>query len=45
MPEKLERCVRKVKKKGGVRNAWAVCKAALSGKTNWKKGVRKRKKK
>ncbi|MBA7597089.1 hypothetical protein ES703_04084 [subsurface metagenome] len=45
MPEKLERCVRKVKKKGDVRNAWAVCKAALSGKTNWKKGARKRKKK
>jgi hypothetical protein len=45
MPEKLERCVRKVKKKGGVKNEWAVCKAALSGKTNWKKGARKRKKK
>jgi len=45
MPEKLERCVRKVKKKGGVRNAWDVCKAALSGETNWKKGARKRRKK
>lgn len=45
MPEKLERCVDKVEKKGKVRNAWAVCKAALSGKTNWKKGAKKRKKK
>ena len=45
MPEKLERCVKKVEKKGDVRNAWAICKAALSGKTNWKKSRRKRKKK
>lgn len=25
MPAKLERCVRKVKAKGGAYNAWAVC--------------------
>ncbi len=45
MPEKLERCVKKVEKKKGVKNAWAICKAAISGKTDWKKGARKRKKK
>lgn len=25
MPKVLERCVRKVKKKKGVRSAWAIC--------------------
>ena len=44
MKEKLERCVRKVKKKGGIKNAWAVCKASLSRKTNWKKGAKRKKK-
>ncbi len=28
-PAKLDRCVRKVKAKGGARNAWAVCNASL----------------
>lgn len=28
-PAKLERCVRKVKKQKGTRNAWAICTAAL----------------
>ena len=28
-PEKLDRCVKKVKAKGGARNAWAVCNASL----------------
>lgn len=32
MPSKLERCVKKVKKKGKVRNPYAVCKAALKKK-------------
>ena len=29
-PEKLDRCVRKVKAKGDARNAYAVCNASLS---------------
>lgn len=32
MPKKLERCVRKVKAKGGVRDPWAVCMAATGKK-------------
>ena len=32
MPKKLEDCVRKVKRKGKVKNAWAVCNAALDKK-------------
>jgi len=28
-PTKLERCVRKVKRKGNVRNPWAVCRSSL----------------
>lgn len=28
-PEKLHRCVRKVKAKGGVDNPWAVCNASI----------------
>ncbi len=32
MPKKLERCVRKVTKKGGVKSPWAVCKASLKKK-------------
>ena len=42
MPEKLERCVRKVKAKGGVRNAWAVCKASIYGKKKKRKNPKKR---
>jgi len=37
MPAKLDRCVKKVKKKGKVRNAWAVCKAAFKKKKKAKK--------
>lgn len=29
MPSKFDRCVRKVEKKGEVRNPYAVCRAAL----------------
>lgn len=29
MPKKLHGCVEKVKRRGGVRNPWAVCKKAL----------------
>jgi len=32
MPAKLDRCVKKVKAKGGVKNPWAVCKASLKKK-------------
>jgi len=32
VPKKLESCVRKVKAKGKVRNAYAVCNATLKGK-------------
>jgi hypothetical protein len=31
-PAKLERCVKHVKAKGGVDNAWAVCNASLNKK-------------
>lgn len=34
---KLERCLKKVKKKGTARNPWAVCQAALKGKKRGKK--------
>lgn len=37
MPAKLERCVRKVKRKGGAKNPWAVCKAAVGKKKTKKK--------
>lgn len=40
MPEKFDRCVRKVKAKGGARNPYAVCNAAMKG-----KGTHKAKKK
>lgn len=33
MPEKLDRCVSKVKSKGGVDNAWAVCNASIGKET------------
>lgn len=42
MPAKLERCVKKVRAKGGVRDPWAVCVAALGTK---KKKERKGRKK
>ena len=46
MPPKLERCVRKVKRKGGVKNAWAVCIKATGIKRKkgggWTKGKKKR---
>jgi|TARA_Y100000296_G_scaffold75055_1_gene94287 hypothetical protein len=29
MPREFERCVRKVKAKGGVKNAYAVCRASM----------------
>jgi hypothetical protein len=32
VPKKLDRCVKKVKAKGGVKNPWAVCKASLAKK-------------
>ena len=32
MPPKLERCVKKVKKKKGVKSAWAICTASLKKK-------------
>ena len=38
MPAKLDRCVKKVKRKGDVDNPFAVCNAAL------KKGKKKRRK-
>lgn len=30
-PARLDRCVRKVSRKHGARNAWAICQAALAG--------------
>jgi hypothetical protein len=32
VPEKLERCVEKVKKKKGTKSAWAICQASVMGK-------------
>ena len=37
MPKKLERCVRRVKAKGGVKNPWAVCIASTGLKPHRKK--------
>jgi len=42
MPAKLDRCVRKLKRKGGVKNPWAVCQAALSKKKKFKKRKKKK---
>jgi hypothetical protein len=39
-PAKLERCVKKVKKRKGVRSAYAVCKASISSKTKRKRNPR-----
>ena len=44
MPAKLDRCVAKLKRKGGVENPWAVCKASL-GMTKKSKPKSKKKKK
>ena len=42
MPKKLDRCVKKVSKKGNVDNPWAVCQAALKkGKKSKPKGKKK----
>ena len=41
MPAKLDRCVRKVRAKG-VKNPWAVCNAAGSGKRKKKAGRKKK---
>lgn len=38
MPAKLHRCVNKVSKQKGVKNAWAICSAAMRK----SKGSRKR---
>lgn len=37
MPAKLKRCVRKVKKKKGVRSAWAICVKSTGQKPHKKK--------
>ena len=39
MPEKLDRCVAKVKAKGGVDNPWAVCNASIGKETKVKEHV------
>ena len=48
MPEKLERCVAKVKAKGNVKNPWAVCIASTGIKRKkgggWTKGKTSKKK-
>ena len=46
MPKKLMRCVRKLKKKKGVKSAWAICIASTGQKPHKsKKSKSKRKKK
>lgn len=42
MPAKLERCVKKVKAKGGTKNAWAVCVASTGLKPHRRKAAKKR---
>lgn len=48
MPKKLERCVRKVRAKGGVKNPWTVCVKATGIKKKkgggWRQTKRKKKK-
>ena len=39
MPEKLDRCVAKVKAKGGVDNPWAVCNASIDKESKIKEHV------
>jgi len=41
MPAKLERCVRKVKMRGGAVNPWAVCVASTGLKPHRRKRSRK----
>lgn len=36
MPKKLERCVKKVSKKKGVKSAWAICQKATKQKPHRK---------
>ena len=47
MPKRLEECVAKVKKKGGVKSPWAVCIASTGIKRKkgggWTKGKKARK--
>jgi len=44
MPPRLESCIRKVKKKGKVKNAWAVCVKATGIKKKKGGGWTRRKK-
>ena len=44
MPAKLKRCVKRVRAKGGVRNAYAVCVAA-TGQKPYKSGHHKKRRK
>jgi len=39
LPDKLDRCVADVKAKGGVDNAWAVCKASTGEKSKTQEKV------
>lgn len=41
--DKMKRCVTKVKARGGGYNAYAVCKASLSGTTKRRKKSKKKK--
>jgi len=41
MPARLDRCVRKLKGKKGIKSAWAICKASFAGTTK-KRRKRKR---
>ena len=49
MPEKLERCVKKVKRQKGKKNAWAICSKSTGIKRKkgggWTKGKKKKGKK
>ena len=42
MPAILERCVSKVKARGKVKNAWAVCRASLGSDAEIKARAKKR---
>ena len=44
MPASFERCVKKVKAKGKVRNAYAVCRGSMGTDAQIKKRAKKRKK-
>jgi len=49
LPAKLDRCIRRVKGKKGVKNAYAICVAATGIKKKkgggWSKGKKKKKRK